>query len=62
MTRVTTELSADDLSRLIEGLDGTASDTTQAERAHTEELLHRLCCLFQQAIDQELKARPSLGY
>ncbi|NDC35580.1 MAG: hypothetical protein EBZ51_09440 [Synechococcaceae bacterium WB9_2_112] len=62
MARVTTELSADDLSRLIDGLDGTGSDTTPAERAHTEELLHRLCGLFVQVNDQELKARPSLGY
>ena len=54
MARIATELSADDLSRLIEGLDGTASDTTPEEREHTEQLMERLVCLFDQVMRLEL--------
>ena len=62
MARITTELSADDLSRLIEGLDGTASDTTDAVRRHTEELTARLLCLFLQVWDTEEKAINGTAY
>ena len=41
------KLSPDDLSRLIDGLEGTSHlDTTPEEQKHTEELLRRLVGAF----------------
>ena len=41
-------LSLDDLSRLIDAVEGTAHlDTTTEEQQHTDQLLHRLVTAFQ---------------
>ena len=41
-------LSLDDISRLIDGLEGTADlDTTTEEQQHTDQLLRRLVTAFQ---------------
>ena len=54
MARINTALSADDLSRLIDGLEGTAHlDEDEMDQAHTEQLMARLLCLFDQAMKQE---------
>lgn len=56
MARITTALSADDLSRLIDGLHETPElDEDEAEKAHTDELIARLLCLFNQAMAEELQ-------
>ena len=57
MARITTALSADDLSRLIDALHETPGlDENEAEKAHTEELIARLLCLFEQAMAQVIQA------
>lgn len=56
MARITTALSADDLSRLIDALQATPQlDEDEADQAHTEQLTARLLCLFDQAMAQELQ-------
>ena len=56
MARVNTSLSADELSRLIDGLEGTSHlDTEAIDQSFTDGLLKRLVCLFDQAMAEELK-------
>ena len=53
MARINTALSADDLSRIVDALHETPQlDENEAEKAHTEELIARLLCLFNQAMAQ----------
>lgn len=48
------KLSSDDLSRLIDGLEGTSQlDTTPAEQEHTDQLLQRLVAAFQSSPDRQ---------
>ena len=50
------KLSSDDLSRLIDGLEGTSElDTTPAEQQHTEELIQRLLVAFQAHPDRQMQ-------
>ena len=56
MARINTALSADDLSRLIDGLEGTAHlDEEPIDQDRTDQLLSRLVCLFDQVMKQELQ-------
>ena len=56
MARITTALSADDLSRLIDGLEGTAHlDVEPIDRDRTDQLLCRLINLFDQVMAEELQ-------
>lgn len=60
MARVTTALSADDLSRLIDGLQETPHlDQDEPDQAHTAYLLQRLLCLFDQVMKEELQPYES---
>ena len=48
------KLSSDDLSRLIDGLEGTSHlDTTPEEQRHTDELLRRLTHAFDISKDRQ---------
>ena len=52
-------LSADDLARLIDGLEGTThQDTTEAEQDHTDDLLRRLVEAFQPLSREQLSLLP----
>ena len=56
MARINTALSADDISRLIDGLEGTAHlDEEPIDQDRTDQLLSRLVCLFDQVMKQELQ-------
>ena len=56
MARINTALSADDISRLIDGLEGTAHlDEEPIDQDRTDHLLSRLVCLFDQVMKQELQ-------
>lgn len=56
MAVIHTALTADELSRLIDGLEGTAHlDTDQIDQDYTDGLLKRLVCLFDQVMADELK-------
>lgn len=56
MARVTTALSADDLSRLIDGLEGTSNlDIDPIDQDSTDQLLCRLVNLFDQIMVEELE-------
>ena len=62
MARVTTSLSADDLSRLIDGLQETPHiDQDEPDQAHTAQLLQRLLCLFDQVMKEELQPYENAG-
>ena len=63
MARVTTSLSADDLSRLIDGLQETPHlDHDEMDQAHTAHLLQRLLCLFDQVMKEELQPYESADH
>ena len=48
------KLSSDDLSRLIDGLEGTSHlDKTPEEQEHTDELLRRLVAAFDTSNDRQ---------
>lgn len=50
----TNQLSSDDLSRLIDALEGTSHlDTTEAEQQHTADLLRRLLAAFDNCPDRQ---------
>lgn len=54
MARITTALSAVDLDRLIDALEGTAHlDEDAIDQDHTEHLRSRLTCLYDQLMAQE---------
>jgi len=56
MARITTALSADDLSRLIDGLEGTSHlDVDPIDQDRTDQLICRLVNLFDQAMAKELQ-------
>ena len=56
MARITTALSADDLSRLIDGLEGTSDlDVEPIDQDRTDQLLCRLINLFDQVMAEELQ-------
>jgi len=56
MARIETKLSANDLSRLIDGLEGTSHlDSEEIDQAHTDQLLSRLINLFDQVMKSELQ-------
>ena len=56
MARITTALSADDLSRLIDGLEGTSHlDEEPIDQDRTNQLLCRLVNLFDQVMAEELQ-------
>jgi hypothetical protein len=56
MARITTALSADDLSRLIDGLEGTRDlDVEPIDQDRTDQLLCRLVNLFDQVMADELQ-------
>ncbi len=56
MARVTTALSADDLSRLIDGLEGTVHlDIDPIDQDRADQLLCRLVNLFDQIMAEELE-------
>ena len=56
MAQINTALSADDISRLIDGLEGTAHlDEEPIDQDRTDQLLSRLVCLFDQVMKQELQ-------
>ncbi len=56
MARITTALSADDLSRLIDGLEGTTHlDEEPIDKDRTDQLLCRLVDLFDDAMAEELQ-------
>ena len=56
MTRINTALSPDDLSRLIDGLEGTSHlDVDPIDQDRTDQLLCRLVNLFDQAMAEELQ-------
>ena len=62
MARVTTSLSADDLSRLIDGLQETPHlDQDEMDQAHTAQLRQRLLCLFDQLQMEELQPYEITG-
>ena len=48
------KLSSDDLSRLIDGLEGTSHlDTTPEEQEHADQLLRRLVTAFDNSNDRQ---------
>lgn len=48
------DLSCDDLSRLIDGLEGTSHlDSTDEEQKHTDELLARLTLIFEEEMNHK---------
>lgn len=48
------DLSLDDLSRLIDGLEGTTQlDSTEKEQQHTDELLGRLVLIFEEEMEHK---------
>jgi len=50
------KLSPDDLSRLIDGLEGTSHlDTTPEEQEHTDQLLRRLVTAFDISNDRQFE-------
>jgi len=56
MARINTALSADDLSRLIDGLEGTSHlDEEPIDKDRTDHLLSRLVNLFDQVMAEELQ-------
>ena len=56
MARITTALSADDLSRLIDGLEGTSHlNEEPIDQDRTDQLLCRLVNLFDQVMAEELQ-------
>ena len=62
MARVTTSLSADELCRLIDGLQETPHlDKDEMDQAHTAQLLQRLLCLFDQLMMAELQPYENAG-
>jgi len=63
MARITTALSADDLSRLIDGLQETPHlDQDEPDQAHTAQLLQRLLNLFDQVMKEELQPYESADH
>ena len=55
----TNQLSSDDLSRLIDALEGTSHlDTTEAEQQHTDDLLKRLVNAFDISSDRQFTLLP----
>jgi len=49
------DLSCDDLSRLIDGLEGTSQhDNTEKEQQHTDELLARLVLIFEEEMEHQV--------
>jgi hypothetical protein len=56
MARINTALSADDLSRLIDGLEGTSHlDVEPIDQDRTDQLLCRLVNLFDQVMAEEMQ-------
>ena len=56
MARINTALSPDDLSRLIDGLEGTSHlDKEPIDKDRTDQLLCRLVNLFEQVMAEELQ-------
>ncbi len=56
MARINTALSADDLNRLIDGLEGTSHlDVEPIDQDRTDQLLCRLVNLFDQVMAEKLQ-------